>query len=251
MKIQFIVIGWHYDPKELYIGLKELKDSNPGLVDVHWVCRKKPPKFIKDNFDWKMYDNVGLEWKGYTDGFYNLDLDDDTIVFFTHDDNFIKDWSFVNIISNILIEGEKKVMGNGRNPGFYLDPNAIISPGNTEEPFPYGSKYKWKEIATHKEFFDDEILPCANFRASFVSMLAKTFKEMKGLEWIKDPYDGAMKFPNGKPDNRWANMCCNMNGYKISKLFGIDSIGFLSETYKTSRYMDEWERGDKIVVNQN
>ena len=244
--IQFIVIGWHYDPIDFYKGLNELKNLNPDEIKVHWVCRKEPPQFIKDNFSWKMYDNVGLEWKGYTDGFYDLEIDDETVVMFTHDDNQVKNWEFVNIVANNLNNERFKVMGNGVNPGFVLDPNAIISPGNTEEPFPYGSKYTWREIALNKEFFnDDQVLPCSNFRASFVSMKAKTFREMKGLEWIKDPYDGAMKFPNGKPDNRWANMCCNLNGYKITKLYGNRSIGFLSNTYKTSPWMDEWERGEK------
>ena len=59
MKIQFIIIGWHYFPD--YINdLIELKNSNDN-INVFWVCRKDPPQIIKDNFDWKLFDNIVLK----------------------------------------------------------------------------------------------------------------------------------------------------------------------------------------------
>ena len=236
LKIQFIVLGWHYKPISYQKGLLELVKNNPSVdIKIYFVCKKEPTQFVKDNFDYKVYDNVGLEWKGYTEGFFDLDLDDDTICFFTHDDIEILDWNFLPIVIEKLNSGFK-LMGNGSNPSFYLDPDAIITPNNTEEPFPYGSKYTWKEVATNKEYFTEPGL-CANLRASFMSMKAKTFRDMKGLEWIADPYDGASN------NLLWANISVNLSGYKWTKLYGKDSIGTLANTYAISPYINELERG--------
>ena len=238
LKIQFIILGWHYAPKSYQEGLVDLmKNNNNEEVEfkVYWVCKKEPTQFIKDNFDWKIYKNEGIEWKGYTDGFFDLGLDDDTICFFTHDDIEVKNWMFIPRIIDRL-DGKIKLMGNGINPGFHLNPDDIITPGNKDEPFPFGSKYTWKEVAINKEFFTEPGY-CKNLRASFMAMKAKTFREMKGLEWLIDPYDG-------KSENLlWANICCNLNGYKWTKLYGTEAIGYLSWTYEESEYISELERG--------
>ena len=47
MKIQFIVVGWHYHQQEFYEGLKELEDTNEE-ISVFWSCHKEPIKYIKD-----------------------------------------------------------------------------------------------------------------------------------------------------------------------------------------------------------
>src|SRR3989304_7651483 len=101
LKIQFIILGWHYSPIEYQQELLELIESNKYdnkvEIRVFWVCKREPTQFIKDHFEYKIYPNEGLEWKGYTEGFNDLELDDETIVFFTHDDLKIKDWAFVPI----------------------------------------------------------------------------------------------------------------------------------------------------------
>lgn len=240
LKIQFIILGWHYSPIEYQQELLELIESNKFdnkvEIKVFWVCKKEPPQFIKDNFEYKIYPNEGLEWKGYNEGFNDLDLDDETVVFFTHDDLKIKDWAFVPIIIDRLRAGDK-IVGNGANPCFNLDPNAIITPNNVDEPFPFGSKYTWKEVAINKEFYTKPGF-CRNVRASFMAMKSGTFKEMKGLEWLIDPYNGASK------NLLWANILINLNGYKWTKLFGSNKISFLSGTYKISEFIDELERGE-------
>jgi hypothetical protein len=241
LKIQFIILGWHFEPIEYQEGLLDLirynkYDKNVD-IKVYWVCKKEPTQFIKDNFDYKVYPNVGLEWKGYTEGFYDLEVDDDTFVFFTHDDINVKDWSFIPIIIERL-KGNCKVVGNGWNPCFNLHPDQIITPGNKDEPFPFGSKYTWKEVAINKEFFTTPGF-CRNIRASFMAMKANTFRDMKGLEWLADPYNGQSK------NLLWANILINLNGYKWTKMFGEENISFLSNTYKTSDFIDEFERGEK------
>ena len=62
--IYFCLIGWHYNQKEYYQGLKWMNDNNPEMK-VFWNCRKEPPDSIKKNFDYEMFPNEGLEWGGY------------------------------------------------------------------------------------------------------------------------------------------------------------------------------------------
>ena len=82
MKIKFIVLGWYYDKyKDLIDGLLELKNEN-DFIDVFYSCHKEPPKIIKDNFDYKLFKNKGLEWGGYQQAYEHLDFDDDDVLFF-------------------------------------------------------------------------------------------------------------------------------------------------------------------------
>ena len=86
MKIQFIICGWWYDEfdgrkgvTDFIDGLIELQNRNE-FVDVFWSCHKEPTKLVKDNFKYKVFENIGLEWGAYNKAFNYLDLDDDTIV---------------------------------------------------------------------------------------------------------------------------------------------------------------------------
>ena len=75
MKIQFIVVGWHYNQSEFYESLSEVEQTNES-VDVFWTCHKEPPQEIKDSFDWKLFDNLGEEFIAYQQAVDYLDLDD-------------------------------------------------------------------------------------------------------------------------------------------------------------------------------
>ena len=55
MKIQFIIVGWHFDNfPELIAGLKQLKTDNPD-VGIFWSCHKEPSETVKQNFDYKVF----------------------------------------------------------------------------------------------------------------------------------------------------------------------------------------------------
>ena len=58
MKIQFIVCGWHYDQDSLIDGLIELNKNNNN-INVFYSCHKEPTDKIKNNFEWKLYPNLG------------------------------------------------------------------------------------------------------------------------------------------------------------------------------------------------
>ena len=64
MKIQFIIAGWYYNQDSLINGLIELNKTNKE-VNVFYACHKEPTEYVKDNFDWKLFDNVGEEIVAY------------------------------------------------------------------------------------------------------------------------------------------------------------------------------------------
>ena len=59
MHIQFIVVGWHYSYPEWIQGLIELQKQNDN-INVFWSCHREPPDIIKDNFNWKEFENIGF-----------------------------------------------------------------------------------------------------------------------------------------------------------------------------------------------
>ena len=234
--IYFCVIGWHYNQEEYYQGLKWMNDNNPDMK-VFWNCRKEPPDSIKNNFDYEMFPNEGLEWGGYQQIYEKFDFEDEDIIFFTHDDIVIKNWEFVNLCIEQV--GEKfDVIGNGQNWGFGLDPDAIITPGNTNEYRPYASIKTWKEVAVNKDFFDRP-MNCMTIRGSFLCTTGKALKELNGFEWISDPYDGK------NPDIQWGNIMVNLNGYKFTKTFGGNRIAYMSKHLNESEFILELARGGK------
>ena len=49
MKIQFIIVGWHFAHKEWNENLKELNDANDN-INVFWSCHQEPTDYIKENW---------------------------------------------------------------------------------------------------------------------------------------------------------------------------------------------------------
>ena len=105
MKIQFVIVGWHFDTSvagDNYInGLIELQYNNKA-INVFWVCHREPSQKIKDNFEWKLFPN-GEEFVAYEQFYQYKELDDNTLCFFTHDDIIIKNWEFINICADLII----------------------------------------------------------------------------------------------------------------------------------------------------
>ena len=233
--VRFIVCGWHMNQPTLIEGLAELQKDNPNDVHVFWSCHREPTDFIKENFDYKVFFNGGEEYGAYEQAINYLDIDDNDLCFFMHDDLVIKDWEFVNLCVQQV--GDKfDVIGNGQNYGFYLDPDAIITPENENEYIPFAAIKTWKEVAVNKEFFDKP-MNCMTIRGSFLCTTGKALKELNGFEWFSDPYDGK------NPDLQWGNIMVNLNGYKFTKIFGEDRIAYISKEYANSDFISELARG--------
>ena len=126
MKIQFIIVGWHFDNfPELIEGLIQLKNDNPELINIFWSCHKEPSETVKQNFEYKVFPNLGLEDGAYQQALDYLNLDEDTILFLMHDDIIVKDWSFINICLSKLSQGFAFI-GNGVNYPALFDPEEIV-----------------------------------------------------------------------------------------------------------------------------
>ena len=97
MKIQFIICGWHMNRESLIDGLYELQKQNKDTVDVFWSCHKEPTDEIKEKFNYKVFYNGGEEYGAYQQAVEYLNLEDDTICFFLHDDLVLKSLDFIKI----------------------------------------------------------------------------------------------------------------------------------------------------------
>ena len=101
MKIQFIICGWHMNRKSLIDGLYELQKQNKDTVGVFWSCHREPTDEIKQKFNHKLFFNGGEEYGAYQQGVEHLNLDDDTICFFLHDDLVLKSFDLTLTFSEV------------------------------------------------------------------------------------------------------------------------------------------------------
>ena len=230
MKIQFIIVGWHFDNfPELIEGLKQLKEGNPDLIDIFWSCHKEPSEYVKQNFDYKVFPNLGLEDGAYQQALDYLTLEDDTILFLMHDDIIIKDWSFINICLSKLNQGFTFI-GNGMNYPAIFDPEEIVR----------GKKaIEWvKDSAKHLFDSKQNVL---TIRESFICTIKKYFNTILDFEviWEEPIPDSQGKVHIGGVGNLQQTML----GYKICKIFGPDKVSYLSNTYQDSEYLYECARG--------
>lgn len=242
LKIKFIVLGWFFEKyPQLIEGLKQLKQGNPNLIDVFYACHKDPPDIIKNNFDWQLFPNWGLEWGGYQQAIEHLDIDSETITFFMNDDLIIKDWGFINECLEKIYMGDK-VIGNGWNYEYFMDPESIITPDN-DDPLeiaePFGRIKKWIDLVkpeNHNIF--DTPLQHKTIRGSFICIKYKDLQQMGGFEVIDNPYSV------WDESQEWGNMSLNLFGYKATKLLGRDNISYLGKEYANSEYIEELVRGE-------
>ena len=230
MKIQFIIVGWHFDNfPELIEGLKQLKESNLDMIDIFWSCHKEPSDTVKQNFDYQVFPNLGLEDGAYQQALDYLNLSDDTILFLLHDDIVVKNWTFINVCIELLQQGYAFI-GNGMNYPAVFDPNEVVRGKRAIE----WVKDECKYLFTTKE----RVL---TIRESFICTMAKYFKSIDGFEviWEEPVPDSEGKYHIGGIGNLQQTML----GYKINKYFGADKITYLSGTYQDSEYLYECARG--------
>jgi hypothetical protein len=255
MKIQFIVVGWYYNQDTLQEGLKSLNDNN-DKINVFYSCHKEPTQYIKDNFDWKLFPNLGEEQVAYQQALEHLNLEDDTYCFFINDDLVIKNWAFIEKCINKLQQGYK-VVGNGYNPGFKAyNPLVTIPIGITEE---FDGKQSIDYVQEKNRHFFEGPIEMNMVRGSFWSMQYSTVKAIGGFEprkeaWVpfninengKAYYRGCEDVSNTKTGGlaRFGNLFANLTIYKINKIFGKNSITWLDpKSYRNSEYIYELERG--------
>ena len=231
MKLQFIIVGWHFDNfPELIDGLIELQSNNADVVDIFWSCHREPSQRVKDNFKYQVFPNLGLEDGAYQQALDYLDLDDDTVLFLMHDDIVVKDWNFINECLNRLSAGYCFV-GNGKNFPAPIDPQDTA---------------RGKKIIDHikdeaKYLFDIPMM-CLTIRESFFCTRRGYLRQVHDFEviWEEPIPDADGKIHYGGVGNLQQSLL----GYKLTKLFK-DKISYLSETYQDSDWLYECARGLK------
>ena len=179
MKLQFIIVGWHFDEYPDFVdGLIELHRHN-DMIDIFWSCHREPSDKVKNNFEYKGFPNLGLEDGAYQQALDYLDISDDTILFLMHDDLVVKDWSFIMQCIELLNQGYK-IVGNGINYPLQLDPNEIKREGMRYIDFVKDSC---------KSMFDSPMF-CFTVRESFMCIKRGDLKQIGDFEVIwENPAD--------------------------------------------------------------
>ncbi len=248
--IQFIVTGWHYNQQETLEYLHELEKIN-HFISVFFSCHNEPIQYVKDKFKYEVFYNGGEECGAYEQAINHLKLDDDTIIFFLHDDLIIKDLGFIQLCIDKLNQGYK-VIGNGRDYDDLFDPYKTTELGIKKE-FD-NATFKDYVKDENKHMFDD-VLPISKVRPSFICMTAGSVNQMGGFEPREDAYippltepdewcpDGGPHYRGTKGLGSFGNLFPALNCYKMNKIFGREKITWLSNTYVDSDYIYECQRG--------
>ena len=213
--IQFIIVGWHFDNfPELITDLIQINEANDE-IKMFWTCHKEPSERVKQNFDYKVFPNLGLEDGAYQQALDYLNLSDDTVLFLMHDDIVVKDWSFINLCLESLKQGFTFV-GNGMNYPANFNPQEIVR----------GKKcIDWvKDEAKHLFDKHETVL---TIRESFICTTRKYLRDIFDFEviWEEPQPDANGKFHIGGIGNLQQSML----GYKMNKVFGANKIKYLSE----------------------
>jgi len=228
--IQFIIVGWHFESYPEFIKqLIQIQEQNTESVKVFWSCHREPPSIVKDNFDYKVFPNLGLEDGAYQQALDYLQIEDDTVLFLMHDDIVVKDWSFINVCLERLENGIAFI-GNGVNYPEYTTPTKIYD----EKYFPKTVLEVCRPETQH--FFEKEGL-AYTLRESFICTVRKYLRDIYDFEVVwETPADNMPIGPMG-------NMQQTMLGWKITQHYGLQRISYLSSTYMDSEYLYECERG--------
>tara|TARA_Y100001970_G_C13940986_1_gene703149 strand:- start:59 stop:856 length:798 start_codon:yes stop_codon:yes gene_type:complete len=236
--------------KSLIDGLYELKKQNKDLVDVFWSCHREPTDEIKEKFDYKLFFNGGEEYGSYQQAIEYLDLDDETICFFLHDDLVLKSFDFIPLCIESL--KNHKVIGNCQNYGEQAyDPNKVIEIGIKEE---FDNKTRLDYVMDkNKHFFSHGTIPLKTIRPSFICMKYSSVKEIGGFEPREEAYcppipneEGVPVYRGNKGMSSWGNEFPALNNYKFNVAFGHEKITYLSNTYLDSPYIYECARGNVV-----
>lgn len=251
MKIQFIIAGWHMNQPSLIDGLHELEQNN-DTIDVFWACHREPTDEIKSKFKYQLFFNGAEECGAYQQALDYLNLEDNVVIFFLHDDIIVKDWSFINICIDRLNSGYR-VVGNGMDYPDNFNPFKTTTLGITEE-FD-GAQYKDYVKPECQSLFDTHVT-ILKVRPSFIAIMSQDIKAIGGFEPRIEAYVPPLTKKDewcevDQPHYRgtggigsFGNLFPALTCYKMNKIFGTNAFTYLSNTYVDSEYLYECQRGD-------
>ena len=253
MKIQFIVSGWWFNQESLFDGLEELEKNN-DFVSVFFTCHKEPTQKVKDTFTYKVFPNVGLGDGAYDQALDHLKLEDDTVIFFMHDDIIIKDWSFMNICIAQL--GAKKFVGNGFNYPADIHPNMKVGDWfkndtafwkvNQNNNTGIEEKTIKEVVKEENQWMFDEPMTILTLRPSFMCTTMRSLHAIGQFEPMGaevEERDGKYHIKGYEGYGGIGNLIILLYAYKINRIFGRESIGYLASTYLDTPFIYECARG--------
>lgn len=238
-KIWFIVCGWYYDRiEEFYAPLKELEVQNE-TVNVFWSCHGEPTDYIKQNFNYKFFPDIGLSDTKYQQALDYLEIPDQDIVFFLQDDLVIKDWSFIQKSINFLSSG-KKIVGNGINYPDTFDPfkepiDKYSHIDNYSIPNWFANKRYVDFVKEDNKYLFDRQQTSFTVRLSFICMNRGDLRMIGDFEAFFE----SIEKPIGPP----GNVSQSLFGYKVTRKYGQNSFAYLGREYQNSSYIFECARG--------
>ena len=227
MKIQFIIVGWHFDNFPDFIDQLIDLNKNNEVIDIFYSCHKEPTDKIKENFNYKVFPNLGLEDGAYQQALDYLHLSDDVILFLMHDDLVVKDWSFIKLCLKGLNDGAK-IIGNGINYPLNLDPQQEVREGERYIDF----------VKDECKYIFNSPMNCKTIRESFMCIKRGDLKQIGDFEVIWEDPTAKGEGPGGI-----GNTQQSLLGYKLTKVLGKNKITYLSDTYQDSKYLFECARG--------
>jgi hypothetical protein len=239
MKIWFVVCGWYYNRiEEFYAPLKELENNNE-FVNVFWACHGKPTDYIKENFNYKFFPDIGLSDTKYQQALNYLDIKDEDIIFFMQDDLIIKDWTFIEKSIELLNRGFK-IIGNGFNYPDSFNPFNLPT-----DKYAHINDYKIPNWFANKRYIDfvkeenkhlfDIQQTSYTVRLSFMCMKRGDLRAVGDFEAFFE----SIEKPIGPP----GNVSQSLLGYKLTRAYGKDRFAYLGNTYQNSNYIFECARG--------
>jgi hypothetical protein len=240
---KIIVCGWWFDKFDNQENqtdfIEQLKyiNNNNSNIEVFWACHKEPIDLVKNNFNWKLYENVGLEWGVYNKAFNDLEFKDDDFVFCIQDDMVIKDWGFIEVCQEHLTNDKIKIIGNGFNYPYNMDPleEARLS-------YWLKTKDRWIDyVRPENQHMFKEKVNCLSIRGSFLATKWKHIKLINGFEYVNAPLSNGVKEDGTEfvLIDPFGNTSLYLNAYKFTKYFGPKSFKWLSNTYRRSKWMTE------------
>jgi len=210
-RLCFCIAGWHYD-ESVYSACCE------SGFDLFVISHRIPEPFTQSipadhifqepnlGYDWGCYQQFiahGL-WKSYD------------VIFFMHDDLFIRSLDFIPH-SLELIQSGAQVVGNGLNSPQVAWPRTHLQCYAHSGWLPPSTAFEHQTV-----------------RGSFFAITAQALEKIGHFEIFWDPKRVYIRFGNHS-----LIATCG----RLSALFGEGCFAFLSSEYRNSPYIQEEERG--------
>ncbi len=229
--ILFIIVGWYFSNIKYYKKVLELSKRDPNLsifISSHKLEKEIEIETLEVINEIRKgqihyFDNIGYDWGAYSQAisFLGDQILSYESVFFMHDDIKILDLDFIIPFLNYMKKNNLVILGNSFNT------DTLYWPKTHSHIMDWAKNSKWKINIESKAW--------KTIRGSFFVSKNCVFEQIKQLP-----------FKQGD-DIRYGNWASIIFTGIVSDIFGINSVGTMSEKKFISPFVSEFERG--VVVS--